>query len=68
MGRTIVSLLLAVLGITYFGVAWSQNKAEGKKTYVTYCIGCHGERGKGDGAAASALPVKPADLSDGRRS
>ncbi len=65
MGRIIVSLLLTTLGVTCFGIAWPQDKAEGKKIYTTYCIGCHGEKGKGDGAAASALTVKPADLSDG---
>lgn len=39
----------------------AQNQAEGKKLYVTYCSTCHGEQGKGDGTAASSLPVKPAD-------
>ena len=46
--------------------AWAQDKTEGKKLYSTYCLGCHGENGKGDGPAAAALPVKPADHTNGR--
>jgi mono/diheme cytochrome c family protein len=32
-----------------------------KKTIETNCVPCHGPGGKGDGAAAAALPTKPAD-------
>lgn len=35
--------------------------ADAKKTYNTTCAPCHGEKGKGDGAAASSLNPKPAD-------
>jgi mono/diheme cytochrome c family protein len=45
--------------------AFAQDKAEGKKYYVTYCSGCHGETGKGDGPAAVSLPLKPANHTDG---
>jgi mono/diheme cytochrome c family protein len=34
---------------------------DGKSLYVTYCSPCHGIKGKGDGAAAASLKVKPAD-------
>jgi len=34
----------------------------GQDMYVTYCAACHGKDGKGDGPAASALKVTPADL------
>lgn len=34
----------------------------GKKMYLAYCATCHGKEGKGDGPAASALKVPPADL------
>jgi mono/diheme cytochrome c family protein len=46
-------------------VAGAQDKAEGKKYYATYCSGCHGETGKGDGPAAASLSVKPANHNDG---
>ena len=44
---------------------WAQNQAEGKKLYATYCSSCHGDHGKGDGPAAKALPIKPADHTNG---
>jgi mono/diheme cytochrome c family protein len=45
--------------------AWGQDQAEGRKLYLTYCSSCHGDKGKGDGPAASSLPVKPADHTNG---
>lgn len=38
--------------------------ADGAATYAATCAACHGAAGKGDGAAAAALPVKPANFSD----
>lgn len=35
--------------------------AAGKKLYVTYCVVCHGDKGKGDGIAAAGLTPRPAD-------
>jgi mono/diheme cytochrome c family protein len=40
--------------------------AAGKKIYAQLCASCHGSAGKGDGPAAAALPVKPADHTDGK--
>ena len=33
----------------------------GKQLYKENCVPCHGDLGKGDGAGARSLPVKPAD-------
>jgi putative copper export protein/mono/diheme cytochrome c family protein len=36
--------------------------AHGAQLYAANCTACHGSRGKGDGPAAAALAVAPADL------
>ncbi|HEX8815060.1 MAG TPA: c-type cytochrome [Terriglobales bacterium] len=36
--------------------------ASGAEMYKAYCASCHGAEGKGNGPAASALKVPPADL------
>jgi mono/diheme cytochrome c family protein len=36
--------------------------ASGQEMFVNYCAACHGKDGKGDGPAAPALKVAPADL------
>ena len=33
---------------------------------MTYCSSCHGDKGRGDGAAGKAVPLKPADHTDGK--
>ena len=37
--------------------------AQGKGIYRQHCVLCHGAAGKGDGAKAKSLKVRPADLS-----
>lgn len=34
---------------------------EGKILYTTYCVACHGDKGKGNGPGAAALNPKPAN-------
>jgi mono/diheme cytochrome c family protein len=34
----------------------------GRAIYRERCVACHGERGRGDGAAGVTLEPKPADL------
>jgi len=36
--------------------------ASGKEMYMAYCASCHGSHAKGDGPAAGALKIPPADL------
>jgi mono/diheme cytochrome c family protein len=36
--------------------------ASGKEMFQEYCTPCHGQSGKGDGPAASAMKVPPANL------
>jgi mono/diheme cytochrome c family protein len=40
--------------------------AKGKASYETNCAACHGDRGLGDGVAASALEPKPRNLVAGK--
>ncbi len=35
--------------------------AAGKKIYESYCVPCHGPKGKGNGVAAAGLNPRPAD-------
>jgi mono/diheme cytochrome c family protein len=41
-----------------------QSIEAGQKAYQTSCAPCHGAAGKGDGAVAKNLAVKPSDLTD----
>lgn len=44
--------------------AWSAGTASGQGNYESYCVACHGAKGKGDGVLAESLDVKPRNLSD----
>jgi cytochrome c oxidase cbb3-type subunit 2 len=37
----------------------------GRRVYLKYCVGCHGERGDGTGPAAERLITKPRDFTSG---
>lgn len=59
-------MISAMLVLSFAQTITAQDQVAGKKIYLTYCSGCHGESGKGDGPAAASLPVKPADHTDGQ--
>jgi mono/diheme cytochrome c family protein len=42
--------------------AGNVNPTSGKEMYTAYCASCHGPQGKGNGPAAAALKMPPADL------
>ena len=66
MRRGVMWSVAAVIAVVLSSAeSVAQEKNEGKKLYLTYCSGCHGESGKGDGPAAKALPAKPANHTDG---
>jgi mono/diheme cytochrome c family protein len=37
---------------------------KGRALFQMHCARCHGDKGRGDGAGAAALPAEPADLTD----
>ena len=41
----------------------TQSIARGRLLFTKNCVVCHGAEGRGDGAAAAALPQRPEDLS-----
>ena len=72
------TLLVAALLVAAPATGWAQadkpaptikkeaakptNSTDGAQMFASYCAACHGKSGKGDGPAAPALKVKPADL------
>jgi mono/diheme cytochrome c family protein len=64
-GRAAAVLLLALLlgsAVTSVLAQEEELLARGRFLYRVYCASCHGESGKGDGASADTLKVKPANL------
>lgn len=68
------SLFISVLALAVLGIAaYAQNKVvkmvparpagfEGKQMFAQFCAACHGEDGRGNGPAASAMKIAPTDL------
>lgn len=48
------------------GAAEDLRLARGQKSYMTYCSGCHGPEGDGEGPAAKFLSPKPRDFRKGK--
>ncbi len=58
----------AVVDITTIAEPWVSNAdlvVHGKKLFAQNCAMCHGDTGKGDGAAGAALNPKPRNLVEG---
>ena len=65
IGRKLSLLALFVVMQPHFSAA--EDQSQGKRLYQTYCTGCHGASGKGDGPAGKTLPVKPADHTNAKK-
>ena len=61
----ILPILVYLVLLPRFSAA--EDQGDGKRLYQSYCTGCHGASGKGDGPAGKTLPVKPADHTNGRK-
>ena len=58
---TPILMLLALPGLAAC-VDTKPARSTGVEDYAAYCAACHGETGKGDGAAAADQSVRPANL------
>jgi mono/diheme cytochrome c family protein len=60
-GLTLVMVFLVIISPDLFrGYVFSEDRrSTGKRTYDTYCVGCHGADGQGNGEAAVFLNPKP---------
>lgn len=60
-GLALVLVFLVIISPDLFrGYVFSKDtRSSGRRVYETYCIGCHGENGLGDGEAAIFLNPKP---------
>lgn len=68
--KILAALIAMLFPALVFGQAAPSNRPQskrassepGKELFAEYCASCHGVSGKGDGPAASALKIPPADL------
>lgn len=58
----VVSLFPFSLVLVTTVPAQTPDVKRGQALYATHCVSCHGQTGEGDGPAATALKVRPADL------
>ena len=67
-GLALVLVFMVVISPDLFrGYVFStEPRSSGERTYATYCIGCHGEKGLGDGPAAEFLNPKPRNFVNGQ--
>ncbi len=62
----VLVFLVAISPDLFRGYVFSEDRrSSGQRTYETYCIGCHGTTGLGDGPAAEFLNPKPRNFVNG---
>lgn len=67
-GLALVLVFLVIISPDLFrGYVFSaEDRTPGRRTYETYCIGCHGVDGRGDGEAAEFLNPMPRNFVNGQ--
>ncbi|GIK38447.1 MAG: cytochrome c [Chloroflexi bacterium] len=67
-GLTLVLVFLVIISPDLFrGYVFSEDRrSSGRRVYETYCIGCHGQNGLGDGEASIFLNPKPRNFVNGQ--
>ena len=62
----VLVFLVAISPDLFRGYVFSaDNRTSGQRTYETYCIGCHGAEGQGNGEASEFLNPKPRNFVNG---
>lgn len=56
--------LAGIVGLSLSGCKGNENVAAGHELYVHYCVGCHGEKGDGNGFNALFVDPPPSDHTD----
>lgn len=66
-GLALVLVFMVIVSPDLFrGYVFSADtRSSGRRVYETYCIGCHGDNGLGDGEAASFLSPQPRNFVNG---
>ncbi|OGW49990.1 MAG: hypothetical protein A2Z50_02180 [Nitrospirae bacterium RBG_19FT_COMBO_42_15] len=63
--KALVVLLVVAMTVAFAVVAFAKgDAAKGKTVFAANCAMCHGDAGKGDGAAGAALTPKPRNFAD----
>jgi mono/diheme cytochrome c family protein len=67
-GLTLVLVFMVIISPDLFrGYVFSEDRrSSGRRVYETYCIGCHGQTGLGDGEASIFLNPKPRNFVNGQ--
>ena len=62
----VLVFIVAISPDLFRGYVFSEElRSSGRRTYETYCIGCHGDKGEGNGPAAEFLTPAPRNFVNG---